>query len=810
VALLWTLIIAAGAPAWGQDAESPAAPPAEPAAVLPEPQAPPPLVPPALLSFPPLPFPEGVPFEPARVTLMLLVDEAGRVEQVQLVEGVEPFAGLALAAAPELVFSPATEAGVAVAVELPFTWSFDPPPVVVAGQLLALGTRDPIPGVSILVGDQVVDTDLDGRFTVRGLPPGSHVARVEDPALEMKPAPFELAEGQRVDLALWALVDSERGQAVGFYRKRKEHGVHHSLSSEEVRTTPGTMGDPVRAVQNMPGVVRTPFDSGWLLVRGGDPEDTGTFIDGVRVPLIYHLGGFTSVIHPAMVARVDFMPGGFGVRYGRAIAGAVDLQTQEVEGERRVEAGADIVLSAIYLQTPIGKSQRWAGSFAARRSYLDRVMTLVPGITEDQAAIAPRFWDWQARLDHDRGGVFLVGYSDTIDVPTGDGDETLTVVMGTQRIHGRLEFESPIGHLDLLPIAHLDWRNTLIQGSSDERRDFGVGLRAERPDPGTGLFGWTAGLDSEAGRYQMRVDDILVESDYASTDPYTALRFGDQQFLVLGLRLETLFVEGQLARAFPSPRIQGSTPLGERFELVADAGVYNQYPPFDMALGLPAGPYLGLERSYGVGSGVRWRGDDIQVQVDGFWRQMEELALFEDDGTLGAGRGLAYGVETLTRWQWRTLSGWVAYTWSRSKRQQEPGDLYEASRYDQPHYFLAVVSWDLPRGWNVAARWRYASGYPWDTSVDEAYDILTLEPQDLNFYANQATQRLPPYHALDVKISRLLTRKRWRLEFYLDLQNAYNRRIPEPLINGIDDSEVIYGFGLPILPIVGLKGVFWP
>jgi hypothetical protein len=809
VAILWVLILAAAPAALAQDKEPVAGEPVagEPTA-QPEPIAP--LIPPRLLDFPALAFPDGVPFEPHTVTLALVIDEAGAVESVALITGQEPFATLALEAAPLLVFSPATEGGTAVAVELPFTWEFEPPPVVLAGQLRTLGTRDVIPAVTLLVGGQIIETDLEGRFEVRRLPPGDYELRVEDPALEMKPAQFLLVEGQRVDLELWALADPTKGQAVGYYRRRKEHGVHHSLSAEEVRTTPGTMGDPVRAVQNMPGVVRTPFDSGWLLVRGGDPEDTGTFIDGVRVPLIYHLGGFTSVIHPAMVDRVDFMPGGFGVRYGRAIAGAVDLQTKQVEGERRVEAGADIVLSAVYLQTPFGQQEKWGGSFAVRRSYLDRVMALAPGISEEQAAIAPRFWDWQARMDHKRGGVFLIGYSDTIDVPTGDGTETLTVNMGTQRIHGRFEFDSPIGELTLLPVAHLDWRNTEIEGTSDERRDYGIGLRAEHSDDGTGTFGWTAGLDGEAGRYQMRVDDILVESNYASTDPYLALRFGDRETLILGLRLETLFLEDQLARAFPSPRLQASVPFLDRFELVTDAGVYHQYPPFDLATGLPAGPYLHLERSYGVGSGLRWVGDNIQLQVDGFWRQMDYLALFEDDGTLGEGAGRAYGVETLTRWQWRTLSGWLAYTWSRSKRQQEPGDLYLESRYDQPHFLVAVITWDLPKGWTLAARWRYASGYPWDTDVDKAYDILTLEPQDLNFYADQATGRLPPYHALDVKVSRLMTRKRWRLEFYFDLQNAYNRRIPEPIINGIDDTEIIYGFGLPILPIVGLKGVVWP
>ena len=116
------------------------------------------------------------------------------------------------------------------------------------------------------------------------------------------------------------------------------------------------------------------------------------------------------------------------------------------------------------------------------------------------------------------------------------------------------------------------------------------------------------------------------------------------------------------------------------------------------------------------------------------------------------------------------------------------------------------MSWDLPRQLTLAGRWRYGAGYP--RLADEAYDLLQTD--SLEVPLDTRLDRLPPYHALDLKISKRATFRAWQLEGYLDIQNVYNRRIPEPLITGIDDTETVYGFGLPVLPIFGLKGVFWP
>jgi outer membrane receptor protein involved in Fe transport len=84
-----------------------------------------------------------------------------------------------------------------------------------------------------------------------------------------------------------------------------------SLSREEVRQMPGAFGDPFRAIEALPGV--TPVASGlpFFYVRGAPPGNVGYFLDGMRVPLLYHVAIGPSVIHPGLIERVDLHAGGY-------------------------------------------------------------------------------------------------------------------------------------------------------------------------------------------------------------------------------------------------------------------------------------------------------------------------------------------------------------------------------------------------------------------------------------------------------------------------------------------------------------------
>ncbi len=776
------------------------------------------MVPPLLVEHPPLTFPSGVPFETTSVNLGLLVDESGVVVDAVAVGAEEPFATAAVEAALQFRFQPAMWGDEPIAVELPFQLVFEPPAVNVAGTLVMAGARDPLPDVLVTLGDRTETTDAAGAFAFRGVAPGAYTVAAHSPTFRVAEAAFELAADARVEVELYARPVGQVQEAVGVYRKRDAAAVVHTLSAEDVRTTPGTMGDPVRAVQNLPGTVHTPLETGWLLVRGGDPEDTGMFIDGVAVPLIYHLGGYSSVIHPAFIEEVLYMPGGWGPRYGRATAGAVDLVTGGLEPESRVEAGVDLVHAQFYLQQPSANGGAWAAS--VRRSYVDRVVRLLESdepdalIAEGGSSMAPRFWDWQARVDNGDRGMFLLGYVDSIDAPYGeDSDEQVTVTIGTQRFHGRRELDWAGGQLKAVPVLAVSWYDVAYEGSSDRRQTTMGGLRAEytRGRPWERL---TAGLDSEAGTYLVTVDDYTADTFFTSLDPYVSRRWGRDRTIEPGFRLETLRLRDQGWRVGPSPRVNASALFGERHAVLGNVGIYHQYPPLDIATGFPAGQYMELERSWGPGLGYRLLLDRMVFETDVYYRRADRITTLELDGTVAQGDGHAYGWENLLRWEAGQVSAWTSYTYSRSFRREAFVADYHPHRYDQPHHVVQVVSWSLPRQWTLAARMRYGSGYPWDPEVtpdsekdDDFFDLLSQQEYLL---LDDENGRLQPFHGVDVKVSKQAIYKTWRLDFYLDFQNVYGRRVPEPVITGIDDSDTLYTMGWPTFVIFGVKGVFWP
>jgi hypothetical protein len=58
------------------------------------------------------------------------------------------------------------------------------------------------------------------------------------------------------------------------------------------------MEDMSRAVQQLPGVAADPDLLANFFVRGGGPEETIFYLDGIPLSNPYHLGGFASIFNP--------------------------------------------------------------------------------------------------------------------------------------------------------------------------------------------------------------------------------------------------------------------------------------------------------------------------------------------------------------------------------------------------------------------------------------------------------------------------------------------------------------------------------
>jgi hypothetical protein len=170
------------------------------------------------------------------------------------------------------------------------------------------------------------------------------------------------------------------------------------------------------------------------------------------------------------------------------------------------------------------------------------------------------------------------------------------------------------------------------------------------------------------------------------------------------------------------------------------------------------------------------------------------------------------GLETLLKYKPdRRFFGWLAYTLSRSIRQNSKDAPEYPFQYDQTHNLTVLGSYRLGRGWEFGARFRLVSGNL-TTPVVGPPSLPALFAADAGSYAplqgRLNSQRLPLFHQLDLRVDKRWQFEVWQLVAYLDVQNAYNHASVEGVQYNYDYSRSAYATGLPILPSLGVRAEF--
>jgi hypothetical protein len=107
-----------------------------------------------------------------------------------------------------------------------------------------------------------------------------------------------------------------------------------------------------------------------MFVRGGEADETQTFIDGIRVAQPY--GATTDNLptrgrfSPFLFSGISFSTGGYSAEYGEALSSVLLLNTQDEPDQNKT----DISLMTVGLG--IGNTQKWAkSSLSVNATYID-------------------------------------------------------------------------------------------------------------------------------------------------------------------------------------------------------------------------------------------------------------------------------------------------------------------------------------------------------------------------------------------------------------------------------------------------------
>lgn len=92
-------------------------------------------------------------------------------------------------------------------------------------------------------------------------------------------------------------------------------------------------------------------------MRGSNPQDSTMFLEGDELPIVYHFLAGPAVVNSEMIQSIDFYPGNFSSRYGRAIGGVINLDTRSPRNNQvHGFAEIDVQNASALVEVPLGKN----------------------------------------------------------------------------------------------------------------------------------------------------------------------------------------------------------------------------------------------------------------------------------------------------------------------------------------------------------------------------------------------------------------------------------------------------------------------
>jgi TonB family protein len=713
------------------------------------------------------------------VVLFLTIGIDGYVKEAKAVEGDAPFASAAETAARSWRFEPATRDGRAVSARIRFLIKFTPPT-----------PAEPEPEQPPPATDAGTSAAGAGAG---GAPSTGAAGASRQPGNKKPPAP---AKPQAIEVTV--------------YGRRAAPGAV-SFGRAEVRQLPGAFGDPFRAIEAMPGV--TPIVSGipFFYVRGAPPGNIGYYLDGVRVPYLYHVGLGPSVIHPGMVDRVDLYPGGYPAQFGRFAGGIVSADSTTPRTDLHGEGNIRLFDMGALVESGFANGKGTV-LLAGRYSYTAAILSL---IAKD---IKLDYRDYEARVTYDltprdRITLFSFGAYDLIGQTVNGIYNTL---FGSEfyRLDTRWDHQFGPGSAMRAAVT-LGIDQTRVPSQPRNQRDNMVQARVEGFHALSSVATMRGGADLTVDAYRadtrpyadpedpdtIRFNGLFPPRNDVAVGGWTDVVFKFRGVEVTpGVRVD-LFRSGSASAVGVDPRISSRIKLAEKVHMIHALGVAHQPPSFIIPVpGLAIGSLQGgLQRSVQASAGVEVQLPESMTATltafDNIFLNMSDTLGVSQRGRggeafLGEQRSLgsAKGVEFyLKRRLTHRLGGYLAYTLSRSTR--SVGTEHFPSTFDRTHVANAALAYNLGRNWRAGTRFTLYTGAP----SQPASNSLIPAPIDPH------PSRDPIFYRVDIRLE-----KRWTLS-----KTAWWSFVAE-IMNATLHKEILMGrsIGPVTIPSVGLEAGF--
>jgi len=687
----------------------------------------------------------------------------------------------------------------------------------VAGRVFEKGTRKPIEGALVSVqelstvaattdekGSFVLTISQLGKYTVMVSFPGENKIESKIINLETGTAPPDLAFYLTPPVTLEEVVVSA---------ERNPNRVSKTvIKGEELRQVAGSSGDPLRALQSLPGVAVT--SGGAPAIRGSGPGDNYYYADSIPVGKLFHLG-LVSVFNGDLIDNFNIYSAAFAPYYDNVTGAILDITLRNPRTDRLGgKVNVSLTTADFLVEGPTSPDQSFY--FAARRSYFDLFIRSIE--TKGAVIQVPNYSDYQGKyiwnLNPDnRLTAHINGATDNLKAYISsdadiaktqpdlvgalsllDSTATQAVVLDT-RMTSSINNKLVVGHLMRLVDNSAGTVNAvrIITNNNFVREQVvlpvhdnheltlatnvaNVIIDLELNAKNTNCTQFNTGCDL-SGAPSVQLKDSFTTNfwDVAAQDRW---HIQPSVTLIGGLRHST---DNFLHQSYAEPRVGMEWQSTEQTLWSAGWGKHNQQPTGQQIVPKFGNPNLTHILADHSVVGVSHKVDfDWSWKAEIYYKKFSDLVVGVPDPAVNyvnGASGSAYGSELLIKKEaTERLSGWLALTLAKSERRNDlTGETFRFA-YDQPINATLITNYKMSDEWSFGSKWTFTSGLPYTPILGSSgtYSSTDLRPKPDYAPINSGT--LPDKHRLDIRFDRHLVYDTWKLNVYFEINNVYRRK----------------------------------
>jgi len=552
------------------------------------------------------------------------------------------------------------------------------------------------------------------------------------------------------------------------------------LRPMDIYTTAGGGGDIVGALRTLPGIQRVGDQTG-LFVRGGDGSESANIVDGLVIQ-----NGFSSSV-PGIAQRSRFSPyqfkgisfssGGYSSRYGDALSGILELNTNDLPEKTTLSANINeggIAASGAKLYRNSGVE--------GTLSYTDLQPFYGTAKTNFNFYKPPVGFSGSAKYTwtNDNNDILKISAngsntkSGTDVLNPKQPDTTLAYDLNNTYGIGNLYYKHNVDEKTFTTLAGSYSGNEDVVswgGLPYDKKDSRAQGRAEITSKRSRRFSGTFGIEFQHYSVRQTYDSVTYDYKETQTALYTEAEW--KPFRRVGIKAGARYEYSALLNTGSlAPRLAAAVKVSRSSQFSVAGGMFYQDAADKYLL---VGDRPKLQRADHYIANYQYSTEDRTFRVEGYYKSYEKLVR-ELEGAYdpnpyriitspvdNSGNGYAKGIDVFWRDKAsiKNLDYWISYSYIDTKRLYENFPTKATPPFIANNNLNVVGKYAIgSAGFNLSATWSYASGRRY------------YNPTAVNFLSDKA----PDYQNLALTVNYLFTAKRLFGVIYVSTDNLTNQK----------------------------------